>query len=221
MEATDLRILAPGLAVSPAREPHFGYDIAKRAIDIAGALVLLIVGTPVLALAACLIVLTSGWPPFIAQKRLGLGGREFTCWKLRTMVRNAEAMRERVLHLNVVDGPAFKHPRDPRLTWIGRWLRAMSIDELPQAINVLRGEMSLVGPRPLPVQENRYRGEQTLRLSVKPGLTCIWQVSGRSNVKFDQWMAMDVEYVRTRSIAKDIELIARTIPAVLTERGAA
>jgi lipopolysaccharide/colanic/teichoic acid biosynthesis glycosyltransferase len=137
------------------------------------------------------------------------------------MVRDAEARRPEVVHLNVVNGPAFKHPNDPRVTPIGRWLRAASIDELPQAINVLRGEMSLVGPRPLPVIENQYDGDQALRLAVKPGLTCIWQISGRSNVQFDQWMEMDVEYVRTRSLAKDIELIARTVPAVFSVRGAA
>jgi lipopolysaccharide/colanic/teichoic acid biosynthesis glycosyltransferase len=221
MAAANVSQVRLALQVAPAREPHRGYHAAKRVLDLGGASLLLVLGLPLILTGAALVVITSGWPPFFGQRRVGMGGRVFTCWKLRTMVKDAEALRDQVLHLNVVDGPAFKHPDDPRLTRVGKWLRTASIDELPQAINVLRGEMSLVGPRPLPVAENRYDGDQTLRLSVKPGLTCIWQVSGRSKVKFEQWMAMDLEYVQTRSLATDIKLIARTVPAVLTERGAA
>ncbi|HLF78773.1 MAG TPA: sugar transferase [Dehalococcoidia bacterium] len=211
----------PPLEIRPAGEPHAGYHAGKRALDVIGALLLLAVGLPIMAVAVGLIVLTSGWPPLFGQKRMGMCGRVFTCWKLRTMVRDAEVRRAEVVHLNVVNGPAFKTRHDPRVTRIGKWLRTASIDELPQAVNILRGEMSLVGPRPLPLVENQYDGEQALRLSVKPGLTCIWQISGRSDVKFEQWMALDIEYVRTRSLAKDIELIAKTVPAVLTVRGAA
>jgi len=136
------------------------------------------------------------------------------------MVPDAESRRSEVLHLNVAGGPAFKANKDPRVTPLGQWLRRTSIDELPQTFNVLRGDMSLVGPRPLPVTENRYRGEQVQRLSVKPGLTCIWQTSGRSQVTFDQWMDMDLRYVRERSLWNDLRLLWRTVPAVLSNRGA-
>ncbi len=210
----------PQLNVRQAGQPHIGYDFGKRALDIIGASALLVATVPVWAAASALILATSGRPLLFGQKRIGMGGQTFTCWKFRTMVPDAEAKRHEVLHMNVVDGPAFKHPNDPRLTPIGKWLRKMSIDEIPQALNILKGEMSLVGPRPLPVVENKYDGDQALRLSVKPGLTCIWQISGRSSITFDQWMAMDLEYVQTRSLAKDIQLIAKTVPAVLTVRGA-
>ena len=208
------------LRVAHAPEPHLGYNAGKRLLDIVGALTLVVLTSPVMAVAALLILLTSGRPVFFGQKRMGIGGSVFTCWKLRTMVKDAEARRDEVLHLSVVDGPAFKAPEDPRVTRAGRWLRRLSVDELPQALNVLRGEMSLVGPRPLPVVENRYRGDQALRLSVKPGLTCVWQTSGRSGVTFNEWMAMDLAYVRDRSWLTDIALILRTIPAVLSSRGA-
>lgn len=210
----------PALRLHRTAEPHWGYDFGKRAVDIVGGSVLLLLGVPVMALAGTVVLITSGWPIFFGQKRMGLGGRVFTCWKFRTMVRDAESRRSDVLHMNVVDGPAFKYPDDPRVTRVGRWLRRTSIDELPQTVNILRGDMSLVGPRPLPIIENRYKGDQALRLSVKPGLTCIWQVSGRSGVTFEQWMAMDLEYVRTRSLLNDIRLILRTLPAVIASRGA-
>jgi lipopolysaccharide/colanic/teichoic acid biosynthesis glycosyltransferase len=136
------------------------------------------------------------------------------------MVPGAEELREQIESLNITRGPTFKNQEDPRVTRIGRILRRTSLDELPQLINVIRGEMSLVGPRPLAVNENRYRGYQHLRLSVLPGLTCIWQVSGRSTIAFDRWMDMDLEYVDTRSLAKDISLLIRTVPAVLSGDGA-
>jgi lipopolysaccharide/colanic/teichoic acid biosynthesis glycosyltransferase len=206
--------------VQAAPEPHVGYDFGKRIIDVAGATALLVVGAPFLAAAAVAIKLTSPGPLLFRQQRMGRGGEAFSCLKLRTMVQDAEAKRAEVLHLNTMAGPAFKLPDDPRLTKVGKFLRSSSIDELPQAINILRGEMSLVGPRPLPLSENRYQGDQVQRLSVKPGLTCIWQISGRSSVTFDQWMELDLDYVRHRSISKDLSLIARTIPAVLSKRGA-
>jgi lipopolysaccharide/colanic/teichoic acid biosynthesis glycosyltransferase len=136
------------------------------------------------------------------------------------MVDGAEDRRDEVLHLSVTDGPTLKIAHDPRVTSIGRFLRRTSIDELPQLWNVLIGDMSLVGPRPLPLVENRYAGSQVLRLSVKPGLTCIWQVSGRSEVTFEDWMDMDLAYVESRSLLMDVRLLVRTIPAVLSARGA-
>ena len=189
-------------------------------VDVTGALAVLIVSSPVWITAILGILFTSGRPIFFAQQRLGYRGRPFTCWKLRTMVPDAESRRDEVLHLNTTEGPAFKHPEDPRLTMIGKWLRAYSIDELPQAWNVLRGEMSLVGPRALPIVENVYEGRQAERLSVTPVLTCTWQVSGRSEIAFDRWMEMDLEYVDRRSIWRDLVLLARTPLAVLGRRGA-
>jgi lipopolysaccharide/colanic/teichoic acid biosynthesis glycosyltransferase len=136
------------------------------------------------------------------------------------MVPGAEEAQDMLMHLNITDGPTYKTPDDPRLTRFGRFLRQTSIDELPQLFNVLRGEMSLVGPRPLAVLENRYTGHQHLRLSVKPGLTCIWQVSGRSKIGFNRWMEMDLEYVGSRSLVYDLKLVFKTIPAVLRREGA-
>jgi lipopolysaccharide/colanic/teichoic acid biosynthesis glycosyltransferase len=208
------------LSIASAPEPHRGYDAGKRMLDILGALVLLSLTFPVMIVAAFAILATSGRPVLFRQRRLGLGGRVFLCLKFRTMVRDAEAKRVEVLHMNIVDGPAFKLLDDPRLTKVGKWLRKTSIDELPQAFNILRGDMSLVGPRPLPIIENCYIGEQALRLSVKPGLTCIWQTSGRSKVTFDEWMSMDLEYVRCRSWLMDLQLLIRTVPVVLSARGA-
>jgi len=203
-----------------AGEPHYGYFFLKRLIDLVGGICLLVAGFPILILSAVAVLLTSGWPIFFGQRRLGLGGGEFICWKFRTMTRDAERRRDEVLHLNTTNGPTFKHPRDPRVTTVGVFLRRTSIDEIPQLWNVLAGTMSLVGPRPLPLIENKYQGDQVLRLSVKPGLTCTWQVSGRSNISFDQWMEMDLEYIRTRSIGQDLRLIARTVLAVLSLKGA-
>jgi lipopolysaccharide/colanic/teichoic acid biosynthesis glycosyltransferase len=208
------------LEVQAMPEPHLGYDAMKRLLDILLVLAAAIVVVPLGLVVGLLIVITSGWPVFFAQARMGLGGKQFRCLKFRTMVKDAESRRDEVLHLNTTGGPAFKVKSDPRLTTVGKVLRMLSLDELPQLWNVLIGEMSLVGPRPLPIVENVYEGDQALRLSVKPGITCSWQVSGRSGITFDQWMEMDLEYVRRRSIGGDIKLLLRTIPAVLSRRGA-
>jgi lipopolysaccharide/colanic/teichoic acid biosynthesis glycosyltransferase len=208
------------LSIERAPEPHFAYDFTKRAIDIVFAAAMLVLLLPVFAAIALLIVVTSGRPVFFSQKRLGLGGEAFDCLKFRTMVPDAEARRDQVLSLNTTGGPAFKHPDDPRLTAIGRFLRKTSLDELPQFLNILMGNMSLAGPRPLPVYENQYVGNQSRRLSVKPGLTCSWQISGRSGITFDRWMEMDIEYVETRSVLLDLNILMRTPLAVITARGA-
>jgi lipopolysaccharide/colanic/teichoic acid biosynthesis glycosyltransferase len=217
--------LAPEVRVPPfnvpvAPEPHLAFNLAKRLFDIAGSTALLLLFMlPMLAIAIA-AKLTSPGPIFFGQRRLGLGGQEFLFLKFRTMLEDAERRQHEVRSGNVTNGPAFKHPHDPRITPLGHFLRRWSLDELPQLLNVLRGEMSLVGPRALPVDQNRYLPGQDLRLSVKPGLTCIWQVSGRSTITFERWMEMDLEYVSSRSLVRDLWLILRTVPAVLSGRGA-
>ena len=206
------------LPVQEADEPHIGYNLTKRIIDFALALTALVALSPLLVVVA--IINARGGGVFYRQRRLGLCGKEFSCLKFRSMVPGAEELRETIEYLNITNGPTFKNPDDPRLTKFGRFLRRWSIDELPQLLNVLRGDMSLVGPRPLAVAENRYEGDQHQRLSVKPGLTCIWQVSGRSKVDFERWMQMDLDYVDSRSLATDLGLIVRTIPAVVFGEGA-
>jgi lipopolysaccharide/colanic/teichoic acid biosynthesis glycosyltransferase len=157
------------------------------------------------------------------QKRLGLNKRRFDVYKFRTMVVDAEARLPDLEHLNEVSGPVFKIKNDPRITRIGRFLRKTSIDELPQLFNVLRGEMSLVGPRPLPVRD--YEGfnedRQRRRFSAKPGITCLWQIRGRSSIPFEQWMELDLQYIDKWSLWLDLEILMRTIPAVLKGSGAA
>ena len=208
------------LTVPIAAEAHFAYNFLKRVMDIAGALVLLFfLCVPMLAIAIAVKV-TSPGPVLFKQRRLGRGGKPFWCLKFRTMVKDAEQRQAEVQHMNVTNGPTFKHPADPRITPLGHTLRRWSLDELPQVWNILTGEMSLVGPRSLPVAQNRYEPGQEIRLSVKPGLTCIWQVSGRSTVSFDRWMEMDADYVRTRSLLKDVRLVLQTFPAVISGDGA-
>lgn len=193
----------------------------KRVIDILGALVALILFSPLLMFAALAIKLTSSGPIIFNQRRAGLGGRPFTIYKLRTMSTDAEARKKMLRALSEQDGPAFKLTNDPRITRIGHILRKTSIDELPQLWNVIKGDMSLVGPRPLPVDESQAcELWQQRRLDVTPGLTCIWQVEGRSRVTFDEWVRMDVKYIRRRNILHDLSLMFRTIPAVLLRRGA-
>lgn len=193
----------------------------KRFIDISGALSLLITFAPLMLAAAIGIKLTSRGPIIFRQCRAGLGGKPFQIYKFRTMVVNAEKRQQALRQFSEQDGPAFKLARDPRVTRIGAILRKTSIDELPQLLNVLKGEMSLVGPRPLPVHEQEACERwQHHRLHVTPGLTCIWQVKGRSTVTFAQWVRMDVAYMRRRTLLHDLSLLLRTIPAVLLRRGA-
>jgi lipopolysaccharide/colanic/teichoic acid biosynthesis glycosyltransferase len=192
----------------------------KRAIDVLGAVVGLTISLPVIVLAGAAIKLTSPGPIFYTQLREGLGGRRFRIYKLRTMQAGADEQQLELRAHSVQDGPAFKMHDDPRTTWIGRWLRAASLDELPQFLNVLRGEMSLVGPRPLPIHESlQCEPWQRQRLSVLPGMTCIWQVSGRSRVSFEEWMRMDLRYVRQRSLLFDMSLLLSTGPSVVVSRG--
>jgi lipopolysaccharide/colanic/teichoic acid biosynthesis glycosyltransferase len=192
----------------------------KRAIDVLGAFVGLVLSLPVLIVAGAAIRLTSRGPIFYSQLREGLGGRRFRIYKLRTMRPGAELHQHLLRVHSEQDGPAFKMRDDPRTTWIGRWLRAASLDELPQFWNVLRGEMSLVGPRPLPVNESLQCAPwQRQRLAVLPGMTCIWQVTARSTVSFEEWMRMDLQYVRRRSLLYDLSLLLATGPSVVVSRG--
>jgi lipopolysaccharide/colanic/teichoic acid biosynthesis glycosyltransferase len=193
----------------------------KRLLDLVGASVGIVLLSPVLAAAALAVKLTSRGPVIFTQKRCGLGGRPFTIYKFRTMRVGAERQQAELRKLNEQDGPAFKLTNDPRVTRVGRLLRKTSVDELPQLWNVIRGEMSLVGPRPLPLDEQGGCSQwQRHRLNVTPGLTCIWQVDGRGNVTFDEWVRMDVSYMRRQSVWRDVSILLRTIPAVLLRRGA-
>lgn len=195
--------------------------LAKRALDITLSLVALLLLLPVFLITSLLIATTSRGPIFYVQERVGRGGMPFRMLKFRSMYADAHERKAELAALNEASGPVFKVRKDPRVTPVGRWIRKLSIDELPQLINVLRGEMSLVGPRPpLPEEYATYDALALRRLLVTPGLTCIWQVSGRSNIDFDQWVEMDVEYIRSWSIGLDLKLLVKTIPAVLSGHGA-
>ena len=195
--------------------------LAKRLIDASVSLAVLIVLLPLMLMVAVIIKLTSPGPVFFAQNRVGMNQRQFRLYKFRSMVLDAEKRKLDLEHLNERDGPAFKIENDPRTTPIGRFIRKMSIDELPQLFNVLSGEMSLVGPRPpLPEEVKRYEWLFRKRLSVKPGITCIWQISGRNSVSFEDWMEMDHEYIENWSLSLDLKILMKTVPAVLFGRGA-
>ncbi len=194
--------------------------IVKRAMDVVGALVGLVLTAPILAVFAVLIKITSPGPVFYSQWREGHGGRRFRMHKLRSMHVDAHRDQAALRAQSEQDGPAFKMRHDPRTNRIGRFLRATSLDELPQFWNVLVGEMSLVGPRPLPVEESLQCAPwQRRRLGVLPGLTCVWQVQGRSTVSFVSWMRMDLQYVGRRSLSYDMRLLLSTIPSLLFQRG--
>jgi exopolysaccharide biosynthesis polyprenyl glycosylphosphotransferase len=196
--------------------------LVKRAIDVVGAALALLLLSPVLVAVAVAVKLTSPGPVLFAQPRYGRDRRRFTMYKFRSMVDGAEAQQVHLEELNEIHGPVFKIRLDPRITSLGRFLRRTSLDELPQLWNVLRGEMSLVGPRPLPIRDVGQFAEPWLmrRFSVFPGITGLWQVSGRSHVSFDDWIRMDLTYIDRWSLALDLWILARTIPAVLSGRGA-
>ncbi len=197
--------------------------LAKLLVDFSGALVLLLVFSVPMLIAAILIKLTSPGPILFRQQRSGVNGKPFTMYKFRSMVTDAEQLKQELAQLNEMSGPVFKITNDPRVTKIGRLLRKYSIDEFPQIFNVLLGEMSLVGPRPLPVDEvNRFDDPaHRRRLSVKPGLTCLWQVSGRNAVSdFKEWVRLDLEYIDNWSLGLDFKILLRTIPVVLFGKGA-
>lgn len=200
---------------------NISYLILKRMIDIIGSIICIVLVSPVLLVTAVLIKLESKGRILFSQTRVGLHGKEFKIYKFRSMVDGAEALRKSIEHKNEMSGPMFKVRDDPRITKIGRFIRKTSIDELPQLINVLKGEMSLVGPRPsLPSEVEKFEPWMLKRLEVKPGLTCYWQVSGRNNICFEDWMKLDIDYVNYRNIQEDIRLILKTIILLFGDKNA-
>lgn len=207
--------------ISINRDASLLYLAAKRVMDIVGASAALVLFSPIMLLAAIAVKLDSPGPVFFRQTRVREGGRLFAFYKFRSMYIDAEQRKAEFESDNEASGPVFKMRRDPRITRVGRVLRKLSIDEMPQLVHVLLGQMSLVGPRPpVPSEVEEYQPWQCERLSVKPGLTCTWQVSGRSDIPFDTWVRMDIDYIRRRSLWLDIRLLMLTIPAVITGRGA-
>lgn len=216
-------------------EPLIGHDSTivdawglaiKRMIDVVASCTAIIVLSPVMVITAALVKITAPGPIFFVQKRLGRNKRMFEIFKFRTMVVDAEKRLKEIEHQNEVSGPVFKIKHDPRITPLGRFLRKTSIDELPQLFNVLKGDMSLVGPRPLQVRDYELfdtlgQDWQRRRFSVRPGITCLWQIKGRSSIPFEKWMELDLQYIRNWSLWLDFEILAKTVPAVLKGSGAA
>ena len=195
--------------------------MAKRLLDVLASFILIVLLSPLLLVVALLVKFTSPGPVFFIQERVGMNKRRFRLYKFRSMVVDAEARKRELAHLNEMDGPVFKIKKDPRITPIGRFIRRTSIDELPQLFNVLRGTMSLVGPRPpVPSEVEKYEWLFQRRLSIKPGITCLWQISGRNEVSFKEWMELDKQYVESWSLWLDVKILFRTVPVVLFGRGA-
>jgi exopolysaccharide biosynthesis polyprenyl glycosylphosphotransferase len=194
----------------------------KRTLDVSVSLVAMLLLSPLFLLATLVVTLTSPGPIFFVQERVGLNKRRFRLYKFRTMVEDAAERQWEIEHLNEMGGPVFKIRNDPRLTPAGKFLRRTSIDELPQLFNVLKGDMSLVGPRPLPVRDYQgFRQDwQRRRFSVRPGITCLWQINGRSAIPFEKWMELDMQYIDHWSLGLDFKILAKTIPAVIKGAGA-
>ena len=213
-------MLGPAPYLYPRDISIYG-KFGKRCLDIVVAAFALAATAPLFAFVAVLVKIESPGPVIYRSTRLGRGARPFTFFKLRSMVDGAERHRDQIAHLNECDGPVFKITRDPRVTRVGHLARITSMDEIPQLLNVLRGEMSLVGPRPpIPEEVARYEPWQIHRLDVRPGITCLWQVSGRSLLGFQEWMRLDLEYIEHRSFRLDLKILLRTIGAVLSREGA-
>jgi lipopolysaccharide/colanic/teichoic acid biosynthesis glycosyltransferase len=195
------------------------YQSVKRAMDIVGSLVLLVLLSPILLSVLAILMVATRGKPFFGQERVGHCGRRFRIFKFRTMRLDADKLQHLVQ--NEKDGPIFKNRCDPRVTRLGRWLRKISIDEMPQLVNVLLGDMALVGPRPpVPKEVAKYKPWQRRRLAVKPGLTCLWQVSGRSDIGFEDWVRLDIWYIRNQTLWNDVKLLVRTPLTVITCKGA-
>src|SRR3984957_5737352 len=197
--------------------------VFKRLLDISFSSLLLLLLAPMFMIVALLIKLDLSGPAFFVQDRVGLNKRRFRMFKFRTMVCDAEKNQSQLESLNEADGPVFKIKNDPRVTRLGKYLRKASIDELPQLLNVLKGDMSLVGPRPLPLRDYQGFDQDSVRrrFSVRPGITCLWQVTGRNSISFKEWMELDLHYIDHWSFWLDVKLLAKTIPAVLKGVGAA
>lgn len=197
------------------------YEICKRGIDIIGAGSGLLLLSPVIAIVSCAVKFTSKGPIFFSQKRVGKNGQLFDMYKFRSMVVNAEELKEKLANQNEMSGPMFKMKDDPRVTKVGKFIRKTSLDELPQLWNVLKGDMSLVGPRPsLPKEVREFEKWMYKRLTVKPGLTCYWQVSGRNNIDFEDWMKLDISYIEDRNLWIDIKLIFKTVFVLFGDKNA-
>jgi len=195
--------------------------VLKRPFDIVASLVGIAILSPVLIAISLAVKLGSRGPVLFRQIRVGKDGREFWFYKFRSMVVDAEAQKKKLMHLNELEGPVFKISNDPRITKMGTFLRRTSLDELPQLFNVLKGDMSLVGPRPpLPNEVEKYEAWQREKLTVLPGITCLWQISGRNHIGFTEWMRLDIEYIRRQSLGLDVKILSRTLPAVLSRKGA-
>ncbi|WP_212902313.1 sugar transferase [Clostridium polyendosporum] len=204
-------MLEKSIQVTRVKE-RTAYLFLKKLIDLIGAICGLIITTPILIVTVIAIRIESKGPILFKQERIGQDGRRFNMYKFRSMVINAEELKDKFIEKNEMSGPMFKIKDDPRITKVGKFIRKTSIDELPQLINILKGEMSLVGPRPsLPKEVDQFQLWMLERLDVKPGLTCYWQVSGRNNIDFEDWMKLDIKYVRERNTWIDIKLIFKTI----------
>lgn len=207
--------------VSQPLAPHDLTKYVKSIVDMVGAVVGIVILSPLSLLIALSIKLHDGGPVLFKQIRVGKNGKPFVFYKFRTMNVDAEDQKEALKHLNDMSGPVFKISDDPRVTRVGRFLRRTSMDELPQFYNILKGDMSLVGPRPpLPSEVEQYDEWQRRRLTIKPGLTCLWQVNGRNNIDFDKWVKLDLEYIDNWSLWLDFKIMTKTIPAILKGDGA-
>ncbi len=203
------------------QEDSLGYKWIKKGFDLTASLGGLLLILPLIPFIVLLIKLETKGPVFFKQERVGYQGKLFGCYKFRSMAVDAEQRKEELAHLNEATGAAFKIKADPRITGVGSFLRRSSLDEFPQLFNILKGDMSVIGPRPqIPSEVADYTPEQAQRLLVKPGLTCLWQVSGRSHLDFQEWMELDREYVKKRNLFFDFKILARTLPAVIERKGA-
>ncbi len=202
------------------REP-FLYLLAKRIFDVGVSFAALILLIPIIPVLAVMIKLDTPGPVFFKQDRVGKNGKLFKFYKFRSMRQDADRQKDEIESLNEKDGPIFKVRTDPRITSVGRFLRRSSLDEIPQIFNVVRGDMSIVGPRPpLPSEVENYQPWHLRRLEVTPGITCLWQISGRSQLSFNEWMRLDMEYIKHRSFRTDLAIFLKTIPAVIARKGA-
>ncbi len=197
------------------------YDFVKRAFDLVVALFGLILLLPIIPVIAVMIKLDTSGPVFFRQDRVGKDGRKFEFYKFRSMHEDADQRKKDLEALNEQDGPVFKVQLDPRITSVGKFLRRSSLDEIPQIFNVVKGDMTIVGPRPpIPSEVERYQPWHWKRLEVTPGITCLWQISGRSHLSFNEWMRLDMEYLKHRSFMTDLLIFLKTIPAVIARKGA-